>query len=45
MVAAAGCEFGEGFIKLPYKKELPTELLETLMRARMSEFEAQHPRE
>jgi uncharacterized protein YdhG (YjbR/CyaY superfamily) len=43
MVAAAGCEFGEGFVKLPYKRQLPTELLKTLMRARVSEFEAQHP--
>ena len=43
VVEAAGYEFGEGFIKLPYKRELPTELLKTLMRARVSEFEAQHP--
>ena len=32
-VEAAGYEFGEGFIKLPYKRELPTELLKALMRA------------
>jgi len=43
VVEAAGYEFGEGFIKLPYKRDLPTELLKTLMQARMSEFEAQHP--
>ena len=42
-VEAAGYEFGEGFIKLPYKRELPTELLKALMRARVREFEAQHP--
>ncbi len=39
-VAAAGFESGEGFIKLPYKRELPTELLTSLMRARIREFEA-----
>lgn len=43
LVDTAGYEFGEGFIKLPYKRELPIELLKTLMRARVSEFEAQHP--
>ena len=42
-VEAAGYESGEGFIKLPYNRALPTELLETLMRARVSEFEAQQP--
>ena len=42
-VEAAGYEFGEGFIKLPYKLELPTELLKRLMQARVREFEAQHP--
>ena len=42
-VEAAGYEFGEGFIKLPYNRELPTELLNTLMKARVSEFERQHP--
>jgi uncharacterized protein YdhG (YjbR/CyaY superfamily) len=41
-VEVAGYEFGEGFIKLPYKRELPTELLKTLMRARLREFEAHH---
>ena len=38
-VAAAGYEAGEGFIKLPYARELPTELLEALMRARVEEYE------
>ncbi len=38
-VKAAGYEFGEGFIKLPYKRELPTQLLKTLIRARIREFE------
>jgi uncharacterized protein YdhG (YjbR/CyaY superfamily) len=42
-VEAAGYEFGEGFIKLPYKRELPTELLKALMRARVREFEARQP--
>ena len=39
-VEAAGYEAGEGFIKLPYTRDLPTELLESLMRARVEEFEA-----
>src|ERR1700677_4616592 len=38
-VEAAGYEAGEGFIKLPYKRELPTELIKTLMRARLYEYE------
>ena len=38
-VEAAGYESGAGFIKLPYNRELPTELLESLMRARIHEFE------
>jgi len=38
-VEAAGYEAGEGFIKLPYKRELPTELLKELMRARIKEYE------
>ncbi len=37
---AAGYEAGEGFIKLPYKKDLPTDLLRTLMQARMKEYES-----
>jgi uncharacterized protein YdhG (YjbR/CyaY superfamily) len=37
-VQAAGYEAGAGFIKLPYERELPTELLEALMRARVEEY-------
>ena len=39
-VEAAGFEAGEGFIKLPYGRDLPTELLTVLMRARVEEYEA-----
>ncbi len=39
-VEAAGYEAGEGFIKLPYERELPTELLKTLMQARVAEYAA-----
>ena len=39
-VEAAGHEAGEGFIKLPYDSELPTELLTALMQARVEEYEA-----
>jgi uncharacterized protein YdhG (YjbR/CyaY superfamily) len=39
-VEAAGYEFGEGFIKLPYDRELPTELLRALMRARLEDVAA-----
>jgi uncharacterized protein YdhG (YjbR/CyaY superfamily) len=42
MVEGAGYEFGEGFVKLPYTRELPTDLLKMLMRARVTEFESQH---
>jgi uncharacterized protein YdhG (YjbR/CyaY superfamily) len=38
-VEAAGYDAGEGFIKLPYDRELPTELLRALMAARVQEFE------
>jgi uncharacterized protein YdhG (YjbR/CyaY superfamily) len=38
-VKAAGFDFGEGFIKLPYNKELPTKLLRSLMRARVIDYE------
>ena len=37
-VEAAGYDAGDGFIKLPYERELPTELLEQLMRARVEEY-------
>lgn len=43
VVESAGYEYGEGFIKLPYTRELPIELLKTLMLARVAEFDAQHP--
>jgi uncharacterized protein YdhG (YjbR/CyaY superfamily) len=39
-VEAAGFEAGEGFIKLPYDRELPTALLEQLIQARLDEFTA-----
>jgi uncharacterized protein YdhG (YjbR/CyaY superfamily) len=39
-VEAAGYEAGEGFIKLPYSRELPTDLLKALMQARVDEYEA-----
>lgn len=38
-VKAAGYEAGEGFIKLPYTRELPIELLTSLMEARVREYE------
>ena len=39
-VEAAGFEAGEGFVKLPYDRDLPTTLLERLVAARLAEFEA-----
>jgi uncharacterized protein YdhG (YjbR/CyaY superfamily) len=39
-VEAAGYESGAGFIKLPYDRELPTKLLQALMRARIKDYEA-----
>ena len=39
-VEAAGYEAGEGFVKLPYDRPLPTRLLKSLMRARVEEFES-----
>ena len=39
-VEAAGYDAGEGFIKLPYDRELPTRLLKALMQARVEEYEA-----
>jgi uncharacterized protein YdhG (YjbR/CyaY superfamily) len=38
-VETAGYEAGEGFIKLPYDRELPTELLRVLMQARVEDYE------
>ena len=39
-VEGAGYEAGEGFIKLPYDRELPIELLKALMQARVKDYEA-----
>jgi uncharacterized protein YdhG (YjbR/CyaY superfamily) len=39
-VEGAGYEVGEGFIKLPFNRELPTELLTALLQARVEEYEA-----
>lgn len=39
-VRTAGYEAGAGFVKLPYDRELPTELLTELMRARVREYDA-----
>jgi uncharacterized protein YdhG (YjbR/CyaY superfamily) len=39
-VEAAGFEAGEGFIKLPYERPLPTKLLKSLMKARILDYEA-----
>ena len=39
-VKDAGYDAGEGFIKLPYSRELPTELLTKLMEARVEEYAA-----
>jgi uncharacterized protein YdhG (YjbR/CyaY superfamily) len=38
-VEAAGYDAGAGFIKLPYDRELPTQLLKTLMQARLEDYE------
>jgi uncharacterized protein YdhG (YjbR/CyaY superfamily) len=39
-VEAAGYDAGEGFMKLPFDRELPMALLQQLIRARLDEFEA-----
>lgn len=39
-VEAAGWEAGAGFVKLPYTRELPEDLLVRLMRARLEDFAA-----
>jgi uncharacterized protein YdhG (YjbR/CyaY superfamily) len=39
-VEAAGYEAGDGFIKLPYDRDIPTELCQALMQARIDEYEA-----
>ncbi len=38
-VEAAGYEAGEGFVKLPYDRPLPINLLRQLMRARVKDYE------
>ncbi len=38
-VEEAGFEAGSGFVKLPYRKELPADLLKALMSARVDEYE------
>ena len=38
-VEAAGYDAGEGFVKLPYSRVLPADLLRTLMLARVAEYE------
>jgi uncharacterized protein YdhG (YjbR/CyaY superfamily) len=42
-VEAAGYEAGEGFIKLPYDREIPIELCKALMQARIKEHETSAP--
>ncbi|HTU95423.1 MAG TPA: DUF1801 domain-containing protein [Solirubrobacteraceae bacterium] len=39
-VQDAGYDAGEGFIKLPYDRKLPTKLLKALMKARVQEYAA-----
>jgi uncharacterized protein YdhG (YjbR/CyaY superfamily) len=39
-VEAAGYEAGEGFIKLPYDRDVPVALCKKLMQARIDEYEA-----
>jgi uncharacterized protein YdhG (YjbR/CyaY superfamily) len=39
-VEAAGYEVGEGFIKLPYDREIPEALCQRLLQARVDEYEA-----
>ncbi len=38
-VEAAGYDSGAGFVKLPYDRDLPIELLERLLAARLAEYE------
>lgn len=38
-VAAAGYEAGAGFVKLPYARELPVDFLQSLMRARLQDYQ------
>lgn len=38
-ISDAGHATGEGFVKLPYDEELPTQVLQELMRARVEDYE------
>lgn len=38
-VTDAGFDAGEGFVKLPYERDLPTDLLKGLLKARVEEYE------
>lgn len=39
-VEAAGFDSGAGFVKLPYQRDLPLDLLNDLMLARVADYEA-----
>jgi uncharacterized protein YdhG (YjbR/CyaY superfamily) len=39
-IEAAGFDAGSGMIKLPYDRELPVDVLNLLMKARLAEYEA-----
>jgi uncharacterized protein YdhG (YjbR/CyaY superfamily) len=39
-IETAGYDAGSGMIKLPYDRELPIDVLELLMKARLEEYEA-----
>jgi uncharacterized protein YdhG (YjbR/CyaY superfamily) len=38
-VKAAGFDAGAGFVRLPYDRELPTKLLQSLMKARLADYD------
>ena len=42
-VEAVGYEAGDGFIKLPYDREIPVELCQSLMQARIADVEVNDP--
>jgi uncharacterized protein YdhG (YjbR/CyaY superfamily) len=39
-VEAAGYEAGEGFVKIPYTRPVPTKLVTSLIKARLADYEA-----
>jgi uncharacterized protein YdhG (YjbR/CyaY superfamily) len=39
IVEAAGYDGGEGFLRLPYDRELPVKLIKALMKARVKDYE------